>query len=224
MGVKRAVFGADVGLMPKPARSARPEMPRQSERFLTTALVCPLGDVLDVSREGLRLSSGKKFPFKQGEIHQLVLRADAQQVRVMARAQWVKRASLLPPRFEAGFLIVDPRPGVGVAVLQMGQFGCAATESVDATSTEEARRQTMPKIRAAVELEDLYAVLGVEADADGSAIKRAYRKLAQTHHPDRSDAADAAEVFDRIAKAYSVLGDAQRRRWYDQMRAGDLVA
>lgn len=203
-------------------------MPRQSERYLTTAMVCPLGDVLDVSREGFRLSSGKKFPFKQGDVHKMVLRAGEQQVRVAARVQWVKRASLFPVRHEAGFLIVDERPGVGVAVLQMGQFGCVGTDSVDAGSAGEAQEQAssarVAGVTASVELEDLYKVLGVEADAASDEIKRAYRKLAQTHHPDHSDAADAAEVFDRIAKAWAVLGDAQRRRWYDQMRAGDLVA
>lgn len=203
-------------------------MPRQSERFLTTALVCPSGEVLDVSRGGFRLSSPKKFPFKAGEVHQIVLRADRQQVRVAARVQWVKRASLFPVRFEAGFQTVDQRAGVGQAVLQLGQFGCIGSDSVDAGSASEAKKQAAsaaaPGVTAAVEIEDLYAILGVEPDADAGAIKRAYRVMAQEHHPDHSDADDAEEVFDRIAKAYSVLGDARRRAWYDRMRAGDLVA
>ncbi len=202
----------------------RPEMPRRSERFLTTALMCPSGDVRDVSREGFRLSSGKKFAFRSGEVHQVVLRAGTQQVRVAARVQWVKRASLFPARFEAGFRIVDDRPGVGVAVLQLGQFGCAVSDSVDAGSSAEAKAQPQTPMTASVEIEDLYAILGVEPGADAGSIKSAFRKLAQTHHPDHSHAPDAEAVFDRIAKAYSVLGDAQRRRWYDQMRAGDLVA
>ncbi|MEO0631994.1 MAG: J domain-containing protein, partial [Planctomycetota bacterium] len=79
-------------------------------------------------------------------------------------------------------------------------------------------------VTASVEIEDLYEILGVEPDADAAAIKRAYRKLAQQHHPDHSEADDAEAVFDRIAKAYSVLGDARRRDWYDRMRTGDLVA
>ncbi|MEL6311943.1 MAG: hypothetical protein AAFQ17_06190, partial [Pseudomonadota bacterium] len=88
-------------------KAARPEIPRKSERFLTSALMCPTGDVLDVSREGFRLGSSKKFQFKPGEVRQVVLRAGKQQVRVDARMQWVKRASLFPIRYEAGFRIVD---------------------------------------------------------------------------------------------------------------------
>lgn len=218
--------------MGKSARPLRSEIPRRSDRFLTSALLCPSGDVLDVSREGFRLSSSKKFSFKAGEVHQVVLRAGTQQVRVEARVQWVKRASLLPPRFEAGFRIVDQRPGVGIAVLQMGQFGCIGSDSIDAGSPAEAEKQARGNaqqpaqagVTASVEIEDLYHILGVEPDADAAAIKSAYRLLARTHHPDRSDAPDADAVFDRIAKAYSVLGDARRREWYDRMRAGDLVA
>lgn len=214
------------------AKPVRPEIPRQSERFLTSALVCPSGEVLDVSREGFRLSSPKKFAFKPGEVHQVVLRVGKQQVRVDARVQWVKRASLFPSRFEAGFRIVDARPGVGVAVLQMGQFGCIGSDSVDAGSPAEAEQQAQGAaeqpaqagVTASVEIEDLYQILGVEIDADAAVIKSAYRKLAQRHHPDHSEAPDAEAMFDRIAKAYSVLGDARRRDWYDRMRSGDLVA
>ncbi|MEO1534119.1 MAG: J domain-containing protein [Planctomycetota bacterium] len=194
---------------------------------MTSALVCPSGEVMDVSREGFRLASPKKFAFKAGEVHQVVLRAGKQQVRASARVQWIKRASLFPARYEAGFQIVDPRAGVGVAVLQMGQFGCVSAESVDAGSPQEAANRSQPAqagVTASVEIEDLYEILGIDADADADAIKRAYRKLAQQHHPDHSEADDAEAVFDRIAKAYSVLGDVRRRDWYDRMRAGDLVA
>lgn len=212
---------------------------------MTSALVCPSGEVLDVSRDGFRLASAKKFAFRAGEVHQLVLRAGQQQVRVSARVQWVKRASLFPARHEAGFQIVDQRAGVGHAVLQLGQFGCIGSDSVDAGSADEAQAQAQvraqarakekaaqqsadgfgsARVTAAVEIEDLYEILGVAIDADSAAIKSAYRRLAQTHHPDHSDLAEAEAVFDRIAKAYSVLGDARRRDWYDRMRSGDLVA
>ena len=213
-------------------KAARPEIPRKSERFLTSALMCPTGDVLDVSREGFRLGSSKKFQFKPGEVRQVVLRAGKQQVRVDARMQWVKRASLFPIRYEAGFRIVDQRPGVGAAVLQMGQFGCAVSDSVDAGTPEEAQRQAEGRApqpaqagaTAAAAIGDQYQMLGIEPDADAAAIKSAYRKLAHKHHPDHSDAPDAEAMFDRIAKAYSVLSDPQRRAWYDKMRSGEMVA
>ncbi len=206
------------------ARSSRSHVQRRSERFLTSAVSCPIGDVVDVSDTGLRLASTKRFRFKIGETHQLVLRAGGQQLRASMRVQWVRRVSLFPVRYEAGFQLVDARPGVGKAIRQMGQFGCATNDSVDAATPEEAKEQATPTVQASIEIEDLYAVLGVEKDASADEIKSAYRRLAREHHPDRSEAQDAAEVFDRIAKAYSILGDTRRRKWYDQMASGEIAA
>ncbi|MFL6109681.1 MAG: molecular chaperone DnaJ [Marmoricola sp.] len=67
---------------------------------------------------------------------------------------------------------------------------------------------------------DFYKVLGVEKDADAGAIKKAYRKLARENHPDskQGDAA-AEERFKQVAEAYDVVGDADKRREYDEMRS-----
>jgi molecular chaperone DnaJ len=66
---------------------------------------------------------------------------------------------------------------------------------------------------------DFYAVLGVPASASQDEVKKQYRKLASKHHPDknRSDPR-AAERFKEISEAYQVLGDADKRKQYDQMR------
>jgi molecular chaperone DnaJ len=67
---------------------------------------------------------------------------------------------------------------------------------------------------------DLYAVLGVEHDADAKAIGRAYRKLARQLHPDtHPDDADATERFKEVTAAYDVLGDATKRAEYDEFRS-----
>lgn len=63
---------------------------------------------------------------------------------------------------------------------------------------------------------DLYNVLGVDRTADQDQIKRAYRRLASQHHPDKGG--DTA-AFQRIQAAYEVLGDAQRRAEYDNPRS-----
>lgn len=64
---------------------------------------------------------------------------------------------------------------------------------------------------------DYYEVLGVARDADESAIKAAYRKLALKYHPDRNPGdKDAEEKFKEAAEAYSVLSDAQKRASYDR--------
>jgi molecular chaperone DnaJ len=64
---------------------------------------------------------------------------------------------------------------------------------------------------------DYYEVLGVGRDASESEIKRAYRKLAVKHHPDRNpDDPKAAEKFREATEAYEVLKDAEKRARYDR--------
>jgi molecular chaperone DnaJ len=67
---------------------------------------------------------------------------------------------------------------------------------------------------------DYYAVLGVPKDADKTAIRKAYRKLARQYHPDANAGdAKAEEKFKEISEAYDVLSDDARRKEYDEARA-----
>ena len=67
---------------------------------------------------------------------------------------------------------------------------------------------------------DFYAELGVKKDATADEIKKAYRKLARANHPD-SNPGDTAkhEKFKQVAEAYDVVGDADKRKKYDEMRS-----
>src|SRR4029078_8752518 len=66
---------------------------------------------------------------------------------------------------------------------------------------------------------DFYAVLGIPSTATQDEIKKWYRKLAKQYHPD-ANASDpkAAERFKEISEANNVLGDAEKRKQYDEMR------
>src|SRR5258708_39327060 len=64
---------------------------------------------------------------------------------------------------------------------------------------------------------DYYAALGVSRDASADEIKKAYRKLAQKHHPDVSKEQGAEEKFKEIAEAYQTLKDPEKRAAYDQL-------
>ena len=67
---------------------------------------------------------------------------------------------------------------------------------------------------------DFYAILGVPADADAAAIKKAYRKLARTLHPDQKPGDKAAEKrFKEIGEAYAVLSNPEERKQYDAIRS-----
>ena len=63
---------------------------------------------------------------------------------------------------------------------------------------------------------DYYEVLGVNRDASEEDIRKAYRKLAMKHHPDRNpDSKDSEEKFKEAKEAYEVLSEAEKRRAYD---------
>ena len=64
---------------------------------------------------------------------------------------------------------------------------------------------------------DYYQLLGVSKSATEDEIKKAYRKLAMQHHPDRTKGDKASEeTFKQAAEAYEVLSDLKKRRAYDQ--------
>ena len=66
---------------------------------------------------------------------------------------------------------------------------------------------------------DYYAVLGVEPGASEKELSRAYKKLAKQHHPDANAGNPAAEErFKEVNAAYDLLGDAEKRKEYDDVR------
>ncbi len=64
---------------------------------------------------------------------------------------------------------------------------------------------------------DYYKVLGVVPTASEKEITRAYRKLAKENHPDTNPGTE--ERFKEISAAYDVIGDAEKRKEYDEVRA-----
>ena len=76
---------------------------------------------------------------------------------------------------------------------------------------DEVRREWFDK--------DYYQVLGVPKNASASDIKKAYRRLAQKHHPDANAGnKEAEDRFKEISAAYDVVGDEEKRKSYDQVR------
>ena len=71
-----------------------------------------------------------------------------------------------------------------------------------------------------VQYKDYYATLGVSKSASQDEVRKAFRQLARKHHPDvAKDKKTAESKFKEINEAYEVLGDAEKRKRYDELGA-----
>lgn len=64
--------------------------------------------------------------------------------------------------------------------------------------------------------QNYYEVLGLEAGAGSDEIKKAYRSLAKTYHPDTATHPNAKKLFENVSLAYSVLSHPEKKKEYDR--------
>ncbi|KAK1750694.1 hypothetical protein QBC47DRAFT_309134 [Echria macrotheca] len=87
-------------------------------------------------------------------------------------------------------------------------------DPADRTIDREIRKAELELKKA--QRKDYYKILGVDKSADENQIKKAYRKLAIVHHPDKNPGDEQAEArFKDISEAYETLSDPQKRARYD---------
>ncbi len=72
--------------------------------------------------------------------------------------------------------------------------------------------------------QNYYEVLGLETDAGYEEVKKAYRSLVKTYHPDTASHPNAKKQFENISLAYSVLSDPVKRKDYDRTLADSAPA
>ncbi|EOO04138.1 putative small glutamine-rich tetratricopeptide repeat-containing protein a protein [Phaeoacremonium minimum UCRPA7] len=90
----------------------------------------------------------------------------------------------------------------------------AELDPEDRTIQKEVKRAELELKKS--QRKDYYKILAVAKDADDATIKKAYRKLAIVHHPDKNPGDEQAEArFKDISEAYETLSDPQKRARYD---------
>jgi hypothetical protein len=201
-------------------RGPKAHLPRGAERYHVVGLTCPLGDVMDLSASGLRVRFHDSAPVKKGDIFSVNVSNESQSVKVTARVVWIRRRPLQRGG-QIGLQFVNIRPGVAAALVQLARFGHISTaQAMGASDPEPAAKpapEADPAVTASIDVEDLYAVIGVPFNATDEDIRRAYHVLAKELHPDHNSSGDAALRFADVSKAYKVLRDPQMRRRYDEL-------
>jgi len=191
---------------------------RVAERHDAYGLRCALGELEDLSATGMRVKGSGKCSVEVGQSLPLVISNGGQTVRVQGEVVWVRKPTFGSGAFQVGVRFRDVRASLAAAIEQMAKFGCVNTSSFGATMGAEPGASGAGAQQAAkVEVENLYAVLGVQPTADDGEIRKAFHKLAMQFHPDRNRTEGAAEKFESINKTYLVLKDPDKRRKYDEL-------
>ncbi|CAN5845189.1 hypothetical protein BH11PLA1_BH11PLA1_14210 [soil metagenome] len=215
-----ASFGTLFGSKPAAKRT-------RAHRYRAAGFATPFGEVKDLSSTGMKIASARKPQLEKGQKASMRLSSAFQQVVVTARVAWIRPTS---DGFQVGFQFVELTDATRCAIESLAKHGFADTGSGPGPrraghSHAGSHQQTQEKVGArsileqTMHFEDLYALFGVGATADGDQIQAAYRKLAQKLHPDHNLAPDASQQFSRLNKAFSILKDEGKRKRYDEMRA-----
>ncbi|XAL99646.1 DnaJ domain-containing protein [Phycisphaeraceae bacterium D3-23] len=193
---------------------------RRAERFGTASVKCQLGSVVDMSATGMRLLCDKKPPVAVGNVYATKISFDDGAMPLQVQVRWIKRRGLR--QFELGLQFVALKSGADRVLEAVARFGMAsAAKSAKETSAggkpgvKNSRASKRPHL--STDLPDYFAVMNLKRDATPQQIKVSYRKLAVALHPDRCDAPDAMEKFERLHEAYEVLSDSKRRETYLEM-------
>ncbi|KAM0749044.1 DnaJ-domain-containing protein [Meredithblackwellia eburnea MCA 4105] len=101
----------------------------------------------------------------------------------------------------------------------------AESSSAGASKSTQSEKEDKPYTQAQVllvkrvracKITDYYGILDLKKDCEDSHVKKAYRKLALSLHPDKCSAPGAEEAFKLVSKAFQVLSDGNKRAVYDQ--------
>ncbi|MBX3388664.1 MAG: DnaJ domain-containing protein [Phycisphaeraceae bacterium] len=177
----------------------RPRVSRSGKRYDTRLTDSVLGSVVDLSIDGARVVTRSEPSVRAGHVFEIAIACDGARVFVLSRVAWTRKIDKDLWNIGLHFFDADSRTRTDLERLL---DRCASGREMLPTS---------------MEVEDLYAVLGVPREATLEQIRAAYRRLARQFHPDHSPDEDSSRRFARISKSYMVLRDESLRRRYDQI-------
>ena len=184
---------------PAPVRTRK----RESERFGSDLLTCPLGDVYDLSGTGIRLRGKGRCKLTVGQVLAVTLQAPQGAMTLQARVVRIQRQGLRS--YDVGMQFVGIKPGTARALRTLAEFGFVSGRP---SSSGAAPKETTAAPRNAVldaKHEQARALLGVGPDVTAAELKLAYREMARKFHPDVRPGPDADRLFAEIAAAYQTL-------------------
>ncbi len=193
---------------------------RAAERYRPAGLRCDLGDVVDLSASGARLSLDARHACDIGSLLTLTLTpADGSgTVRVTGHAVWSKRTGVR--RKEVGVSFVRLRPSTAARLETLARTGSlAGAPDIDDATAYGTGWQADFSHEPTADAEHR-AALGVSASATLPEIQAAFRKLARRYHPDRSGDAATQGEFIRVTRAYEALKAALELQGAQQRQAG----
>ncbi len=178
---------------------------RVESRIKVRRLACAQGKIADITGSGMRMLVGKGELPEVGDVQSYAFSDGSDIIEIKGTVKWIKNGSRFARRSEVGVEFVKLQPAVRDAILRLavqGQLGMSHTGDQPTSVT--------------VGVPNLYTMLGVVHCASPDEIKAAFRKECRRWHPDVNNTPEAAQRFDELNKAYSVLKDPDMRARYDQ--------
>ncbi|MGI9013366.1 MAG: DnaJ domain-containing protein [Phycisphaerales bacterium] len=180
-------------------------------RHKVDGISCDAGEIVDLSRSGMRLRGKGKPLLRVGQRGRIALTFNGGVLNLVGHIVWQKRKGLRG--WELGVTFIQLKPGLKKALEQISQFGFIPEEALENAASNTRRKKKA--VRASLNMPDYYSVLGIDCDADDSQIQRAYRNLARKYHPDVAQDEASSRMFLRVTEAYETLKDAERRALFD---------
>src|SRR5688500_4129401 len=185
---------------------------RESDRFGSDLLTCPLGDVYDLSGTGIRLRGKGRCKLALGQVVAVTLQAPQGQLTLQAKVMRIQRQGLRS--YDVGMQFIGIKPGTARALRTLAEFGFVTGRAAGSSSSGPAAASVDTLTPKNLVLEAKYErareLLGVGPDATAEELKVAYRNKARENHPDVRRGPDANERFAEIAAAYQTLRTAMK--------------